>query len=263
MWSLAAEAAAEQAASDQILSSLTKKIEELELLAAAAQNLKPEALVYIYGDDTDGVMADDASAGSRKSTGARDARRKSILTSSSSPTGVRDASQQFLQLQISMPSGAAAGGRFERLTAKISQLSDSTMNITGGETGGEIPLLGLTPTARATMEDKLSNALKGKISSKAAFQSLGGLPHMIDIMRVAFRDVGREHLASLFRFHTIEDTMDEHHRMFGEEKEVRVQAGKPDAVRHLSTIWNDDQALIFTAVAAIAAPLSAPIKDQL
>ncbi|MAJ46271.1 MAG: hypothetical protein CMJ57_02975, partial [Planctomycetaceae bacterium] len=178
--------AAEKAASEQILSSLEKKIEELALLASAARNLKPEALVDIYGEDEE-LLADDASAGSRRSTGARDARRRSIFSGVNSATQTRDFSEQFLQTQISMPAGAAAGSQFEKLSARISKLSPVTMSITGGETGGEIPLVGLTPTARSTMEDKISKALKGKVNSKADFQNLGGLPHMIELIRVAFR----------------------------------------------------------------------------
>ena len=80
----ASELAAVQAATDQIRESLTMKVEELEILAAAAQNLKPEALVDIYGEDS-GIMEDDVSAASRKSTSARDARRRSILSSAYRP----------------------------------------------------------------------------------------------------------------------------------------------------------------------------------
>ena len=85
---------------------------------------------------------------------------------------------------------------------------------------------------------------------------------MIDLMRSAFREVGRDHLAALFRFHSIEEIINEHHQVFAQDKARRQATHKLETVRQLASVWSDDQAMIYAAVAAVAGPLATPIREQ-
>ena len=148
------ELQAERRSAREVLKSMSDHNAELEGLVGGAEDLKPEALGKVYGDE--GSMDDAASATSRRSGVAGDARRRSsALRFGADKISTSNTTAEFMDLQVAMPAGAAALKKFVNFSGNIERLTADTLDITGGENGGDVPMNGLSPTARSSMEDKI------------------------------------------------------------------------------------------------------------